>query len=277
VKINKNKLTNYWLKIPIANVRGGIYLPIIIPKNAKEVCSTWKLKDSKIIKKNNEFYAHLTFEKEVEERTSYNGVLAIDLGQRFLAVSASTNRSYPKFYGREARGIRRHFDHLRRKLGEKKLLKKIKSIGSKESRIILDLLHRVSKAIVDEAAKYNLLLVLGKLKGIRKAGVGRMLNRILGRMPFFKLANFIKYKAAEKGIRVVEIIEKNTSRTCSKCDYKDQANRKSQGLFCCKECGCEVNADFNGAKNILSCFLQLSKRTTLLDGVAGSQPTRATI
>ena len=68
-------------------------------------------------------------------------------------------------------------------------------------------------------------------------------------MPSHKLKEYIKYKALEKGIVVIEVPEYNTSKQCSRCGSMN-TERPSQGLFICKDCGYQVNADVNGAKNI---------------------------
>ncbi len=65
----------------------------------------------------------------------------------------------------------------------------------------------------------------------------------------------IEYKAKEKGIQVVKVNERNTSKTCHKCG-SENTSRPTQGRFDCKTCGLEnYNADLNGAKNILQRFL----------------------
>ena len=56
-----------------------------------------------------------------------------------------------RFHGWELRRVRGHYFHLRRRLGEKKLLKVVKRIGAKESRIVNDQMHKIAKTIVDEA------------------------------------------------------------------------------------------------------------------------------
>jgi ribosomal protein L37AE/L43A len=62
-----------------------------------------------------------------------------------------------------------------------------------------------------------------------------------------KKGDFFLHISIEKEILVSE---KNTSKTCSKCGSND-GKRLYQGLFKCNNRGYQVNADFNGAKNIL--------------------------
>lgn len=45
--------------------------------------------------------------------------------------------------------------------------------------------------------------------------------------------------------------ESYTSQTCSRCGTVDKTNRVYRGLYVCKECGVVINADVNGALNIL--------------------------
>jgi len=50
---------------------------------------------------------------------------------------------------------------------------------------------------------------------------------------------------------VIQVNESYTSQTCSKCGTVDKTNRIHRGLYVCKECGVVINADVNGAINIL--------------------------
>jgi len=65
------------------------------------------------------------------------------------------------------------------------------------------------------------------------------------KMPFYKLK--VKYKAIEKGIVVIEVPEYNTSKQCSRCGSMN-TERPSQGSSVRIVA---INADVNGAKNIL--------------------------
>ncbi|MDK2876430.1 MAG: putative transposase [Archaeoglobaceae archaeon] len=245
VQITDNKLSRYWIRIPVYGVRGGIKMPI---RPHCEIDPSWKLKEAKVLRKNGEWFVYITVEKEVEIRKEYSSVIAIDLGVRWIATVVSTACRKPKFYGKELRRIRGHYFYLRRKLGKAKKFKAIKKIGSKERRIVNDLLHKISREIVDRAKKENALIVLGDLKGIRKQDKGRKFNRKLNAFPYYRLSKFIEYKASWEGIAVIKIKENGTSKHCSR--YGSQGLRRG-GRFVCSECGLELNADYNGALNIL--------------------------
>jgi putative transposase len=53
------------------------------------------------------------------------------------------------------------------------------------------------------------------------------------------------------GIEIEEVNLAYSSQECSSCGYVDKENRKSTQEFECKCCGNKINAQVNGAKNIL--------------------------
>ena len=138
----------------------------------------------------------------------------------------------------------------------KKAIDTIKRIGHHERRIANDIIHKITREIVNRAIETDSLIVLGKLKSLRNQGYvrlakgrgrGRKFNRKLSGFPYFKFAEYLTYKAALAGIKVIKVFEDWTSQTCRKCSQRGM--RKTQGLFICKNCG-EENADRNAAFNI---------------------------
>ena len=244
------KIAKYWARIRVKGVRGGVKVALAHqPFNFEE----WDVCESLLVRtEEGEFYLHVTVKREIELKEEYLSIIAINVGARWVAVSVARHRSRPKFYGKRVREVRGKYFWLRRKLGREKKLKAIKKIGHKEKRIVNDELHKIAKDIVDEAEKHDAIIAIGDLKGIRNnsKGKGRRANRKVNSMPFYKLKEYIKYKALERGIVVVEVPEYNTSKQCSRCGSMN-TERPSQGIFTCKECGYQINADVNGAKNIL--------------------------
>ncbi|RLG57542.1 MAG: transposase, partial [Hadesarchaea archaeon] len=131
VERRDTKIARYWARIPVKLRRGGVWVAI---KPHCEITSDLEVCESKLLRRGGEYFLHLTVKREVELRTSYSSVLAIDMGIRHVACSVDTRSGKTHFYGRELRRVRGHYFHLRRKLGRKKLLKVVKRIGAKESR-----------------------------------------------------------------------------------------------------------------------------------------------
>ena len=248
IRKTDNKLAKYWARIPIHGVRGGIKVALAHqPFNFEK----WKICGSKLVRtKGGEFYLHVTVKRKVELRKEYSSIIAIDIGARWVGVSVALHRSKPKFYGKRIREVRGKYFYLRRKLGKEKKLLAIKKIGHKEQRIVNDELHKIAKDIVDEAEKHNAIIAIGDLNGVRNNNKGRKANRKINSMPFYRLKEYTKYKALERGIAVIEVPEFNTSKQCSRCGSMN-TKRPSQGVFICLDCGCKINADVSGAKNVL--------------------------
>ncbi len=248
--INIQKSKTFWfLKIPVAGVRGGIKVPI---RPHREFPKNFFLCESKIVRKNNKFVAMLTIEFDTPKLRKCSSILSVDLGERFTATAVllqDGNVVKARFYGKEIRGIRRHQSWLRKRLHERGLTQVVKRIGQKERRCVSDILHKVSTSIVKFSDSTNSCIVMGDLKGIRKStkNKGRRLRRIVSNMPYYKLAKMIEYKAQMKGIPVIFVDEAYTSQECHICGKTGK--RRTQGLFVCEECG-EYNADLNGAINI---------------------------
>jgi len=70
-------------------------------------------------------------------------------------------------------------------------------------------------------------------------------------IPYGLFKQKLKAKCEYYGIKYIEVDEAYTSQTCSVCGCVSRNNRKHRGLYVCKECGSILNADVNGALNIL--------------------------
>lgn len=275
------KLTPYWVKISVRKRKGvGIWLPI---KPHKELPNIKYLRDSLLLKNHKGNYElRLIFDIPREPIIPKN-VLAIDLGERVIAAVRGSS-GHKGFYGKNLRSIRAHYMWLRRQLGKKKLLKKIKTIGAKEKNKVNNELHCISNQIIKLAKETKSLIVVGYLQGLNKINKYRRINRIVRQMPYHKLTQMLRYKAAQQGLQLLQISERYTSQQCHRCGHTNKKNRKTQGLFVCEECGLQYNADLNAATNILNRAKEqrfLARATanapkpTLTELISTKQPTTA--
>ncbi len=174
------------------------------------------------------------------------------MGIKHIATCAELATNRTVFYGKDLNHVRGWYFWLRRQLGLKKAIDTIKKMRDHEKRIANDIIHKITREIVNRAIQTDSLIVLGKLKGLRnqekeEGGRGRKFNRKLFGFPYFKFTEYLTYKAALAGIKVIKILENWTSQICKKCNQR--GTRRTQGLFICKTCG-EENADRNAAFNI---------------------------
>ncbi len=129
--------------------------------------------------------------------------------------------------------------------GRRDKLKALDRFKEKEKNFAKNYNHFLSKSIVDFAVKNNCEFI-----NIEKISSEGLENKVLGIWTYYDLESKIDYKAKMLGIKVRFVDPAYTSQTCSKCGYVDKENRKSQSKFICKECGLNINADYNAAINI---------------------------
>jgi putative transposase len=96
-------------------------------------------------------------------------------------------------------------------------------------------------------------LIVGDLKHIRdNANHGKVGNQKLHNFwPFRQIRERIRELGEEYSIRVRFKSERDTSKRCSLCGEKHENGRKHRGLYHCKTHNILMNADVNGAYNIL--------------------------
>lgn len=176
-------------------------------------------------------------------------VMGVDLGLKVPAV-AVTDDEKVRFFGngRQNKYMKRKFRSKRKDLGKKKKLDAILSSKDKEQRWMKDQDHKVSRAIVNFAKENKISVIrLEQLANIRQtARTSRKNEKNLHNWSFYRLSQFIEYKANLVGIKVEYVNPAYTSQTCPKCSENNKAQDRK---YKCK-CGFEKHRDLVGAMNI---------------------------
>jgi putative transposase len=186
-------VAEYWVRIPVKSVKGGLWIGLIKPY--EPIPTDAKICESKLYKKENRWFLDVVVEKEIPEKLQYQNVIGIDMGIRHIATSVELANGLTKFYGKDLNCVRGHYFWLRRKLGIKKAIDTIKKIGSHEKRIANDIIHNISRDIVNQAIKTNAIIVLGNIKHLRRRKQntrGRKFNRKLSGFQYYKLTQYIR-------------------------------------------------------------------------------------
>lgn len=229
---------------------------------------SWELTESTLQIRDGEWYIHLGFRQpkpEADRATAENGtVLGVDLGIEQLAVT-STGRF---FSGRELEQRRTEVSERRRNLqqtGTRSAYRTLQHLSARERRYASDRFHVVANAIVEEARRYDCVVIAFEdLTGITDRLPGA---ELFHRWAFQRLCSYVQYKAAVHGIETMTVDPRNTSKACSQtdCTHVASANRPQRDKFCCEACGYTVHADYNAAKNIglraVRCGHMSSQRT----------------
>jgi len=94
-------------------------------------------------------------------------------------------------------------------------------------------------------------ITVGDLSGIREGtDWGDHGNLDLHGWAFDRFTELLEYKAAEHGISVERVDERETSKSCASCGTTEDSHRVERGLYVCEVCGLVANADVNGDENI---------------------------
>lgn len=215
----------------------------------KALFSNAKFGTMRIVTKNHTLVAQIVYEVSEPELKSDGNVMGVDLGIKCPAVSYCSDGNI-KFYGngRKNKYMRRHYAYLRKKLQTSKKMKAVKRINDKEQRIMRDIDHKLSHDIVETAVAHNVKVIkLEQLKNIRSTTrKSRKNNHSLHTWSFYRLAQFIEYKAKLAGISVEYVSPAYTSQTCPICGNVHHANDRN---YTC-ECGFHIHRDLLGAMNI---------------------------
>ncbi len=232
---------------------------------------------------NKTYYLLVSLEVELPELKPENitKIKGVDVGQRYLAVSAGIDNSSQFFSGKEIRHQANCYYKARKLLqhkGTRSAQRKLITLSGRERRFITDINHQISKKI----AQPNNFMGLENLIHIRetsqsKSGIKasqkqRKTNRNKAQWSFAQLHSFIDYKAVINNSLAVKVPAHYTSQCCPKCSHVSKANRPNKGLiFDCKCCNYKLHADLVGTRNIALRAL-LIRQDWMSTGILSASP-----
>ncbi len=209
----------------------------------------------------------------IKEPKAYvpENIIGVDRNtNKHVLVASNINTGKVLKLGKECQHIHNKYKHIRKKLQAKSKFSLLKKIKNRESRIVRNINHQISKRLVMEAKDNKAIIVLEELKNIRKTARTRRKQRYsLNSWSFNQLGEMIEYKSKKLGVPIAYIEPQYTSQRCSHCGHIEAKNRIVK-QFHCVECGVVENADANAGFNIASLYQkgisQFSKERDLLKG-----------
>ena len=260
---NLNAITYYDEYATLATVNGRIEAEYVLPDEDVPptiyLSDDWKKREATLQHRDGDYYLHIAVVKETDDEPedAENGtVLGVDLNVDGHLVVTSTgaflgNADYLNHKRREYEKRRGQMQQT----GTRSAHLTIQSLGGRFANWSEDYLHRISKALVQEALAHECThIAFENLEHIRE----RISNASKFQQWIFRcIQEYTEYKAAEYGIAVEKIAPQYTSQRCSHvdCSFTHKENRDGDE-FCCLECGREYHADYNAAKNIARKLLQ---------------------
>jgi len=238
-------------EVSLATTAGRLHLSVTVPAYFQRYLEVMVGLDSADLVRypDGQFWLHVVVTipdpAVVEDPT----VSAADVGISRVAVASHGRFFAGKRVKEHARKLFRQRRALQAK-GTRSAKRHLKRLRRRENRFRRDVNHRVSKRLV-ESLPPGSTLALEDLTDIReRVRARRKARRELHNWPFAQFQQFVEYKAAGRGIRVVYVDARYSSQGCSRCGHIARSNRRSQSWFACRQCGYQLNADLNAARNL---------------------------
>lgn len=212
---------------------------------------------------------------DTEPMKDNNRYLSIDLGVNNLATITSNVKEVTPviFNGRPLKSMNQYYNKKMAKLqsvlekrNKKKTSHNTRKLTNKRTNKIDNYLHKASKKIVSISKENKLnTIVIGKNDGWKQEpSMTKVNNQTFVNIPHSRFIQMIQYKCEKEGIKVILQEESYTSKASflnldeipvygksNHVNLEFSGYRKIRGLYKTKERGFIINADVNGAYNIL--------------------------
>lgn len=195
----------------------------------------------------------------------YNKAVGIDIGiDNLMAVTSNEGTISHLVNGRPLKAINQYYNKTKAKivskLAERNMdtSKRLRHLTLSRNNKIKDYMHKASRSVVDLMVENKIgnCFIGHNTNWKQEVNIGKRNNQNFVSIPHSQLIWMLEYKAKEVGINVEAHNESHTSK-CSFLDNEDICHhdeylgkRKKRGLFV-SSVGCMLNADINGAANIL--------------------------
>ena len=204
----------------------------------------------------------LEIQKEDIDPSKIEIIKGVDVGQRNLAVSSSSNGKKEFYNGTEVKHICRKYSKVRSGLQEKgtrSAKRVLKRLAMRERRFRTDVNHKISYGLMEP----NIIIGMEDLKDIRVRTMSRrkrgkfasdkqrQANKEYSSWSYAELQNFVGYKVFFYDSLMLKIDPYNTSKMCNKCGHVSDNNRPNGSImFRCEACGHTTHSDLNAGNNI---------------------------
>jgi IS605 OrfB family transposase len=256
--------TFYRTKVSLATVEGRVDPSFVLPADSPTPYERYVLSEDYEFRESavrydavdDEFYIHLSTRRidgddaEVPADTGHpdQTVLGIDLGVNSLAVSSTGTFWQGDDYDHWCREFEKRRGEMQQR-GTQAAHNALLRLGKREEAWRKQYIHTIANELVSEAVEHDCdVIAFEELSDIRERLPHAKWHHVWA---FRRLYEYVSSKAPERGISVEEVDPNHTSHRCSRtdCGFTHEDNRHGD-RFKCQKCGYEVNADYNGAKNI---------------------------
>ena len=234
-----------------------------------------RVKFARIVPKKGYYVIEIGYTKEVKVKKRAGEVAGVDLGLNNLMTVAMPSGDNFIVNGKPLKFINQYYNKklAKYKSGLPKNVytsKRINKLTLKRNNKVEDYLHKASRLLVNILKENKVsTLVIGYNKGIKEnINLGKVNNQNIVQIPMNKHVQQLEYKCRLEGIRVEYQEESYTSKSSfldkdilpvykegKVVNYTFKGKRVKRGLYKTL-CGNLINADLNGAYNILKKYLK---------------------
>ena len=257
VVYNLNAVTYYDEYATLATVDGRIKAEYVLPEEdvppTTYFSDEWEKREATLHHRDGNYYLHIAVVKETDaesDDTEYGTVLGVDLNvDGHLAVTSTGSFIGNADYLNHKRDEYERCRGGMQQAGTRSAHLTMKQVGGRFANWSEDYLHRVSKALVQEALAHECShIAFEELEDIRERISD---DKKFQQWAFGRIQAYTEYKAEAYGITVEKVEPQYTSQQCSHtaCGFTHKQNRDGDEFQCLK-CDREFHADYNAAKNI---------------------------
>ncbi|PYB67447.1 transposase, partial [Thermoplasma sp. Kam2015] len=195
---------------------GILKFPKIMDLEVKTRLDDVDLREVQIIPLGIGYDVEIVYSKEISDvsELSPKRILGIDIGvrnivtignnisEKGIAVKGGVLKSINQYFNKELSRLRSISDRQRK---NRENTKRINRLYLTRNRKIKDIMHKLSKAVIEYAMNNRIdTIVIGHNNGWKQSvDIGKENNQNFVQIPFNMLIQQIKYKAEEKGINVM--------------------------------------------------------------------------
>lgn len=262
--------------IPKRSLRNGIFKPTGLKEGIKlsKNITEFNIQSARIIQKNEQLILELIYNKTIQQipKPEEERRVGIDVGVDVLMALAFDYNKRPLLYkSKELLGYNQLYNkkvaEYRRQLPKgQKSSRRIKNLTNKRNNQVTHYIHVLTNRVAEMLKEERVTkVVVGWNKGLKEGSImGKKSNQKFVGLPIRHMVSVLEYKLRERGIEVEVKEESYTSKASvisedyipeyKKGDgskYKFSGYRKNRGLYKDVITGKTIQADINGAYNIL--------------------------
>lgn len=196
-----------------------------------------------------DMYVSIQAQVEVTPMCTNDSTVGVDVGLKHIAVASDgTTLDYPKAYKKAQKRVRAEQRKLQRKVQDSnnywKQYRRLKKAYKRKANVINDALHKYTTRLckTHSTVVTENLSIADLIKTSEK-----WMRRGFALSQMKRLIQLLQYKAA-----IYRQVERffASSKTCSRCGYKNNALTLADRTYVCPECGLQIDRDLNAAHNI---------------------------